>query len=71
MTETNDAAPVNDAVKATLNPDDLKGPDAEVWGADEERPQGAPTSQGVPTGEIINEGQEDEVKGPDPDVWSS
>lgn len=65
-----DKTAVNDAVKATLNPDDLKGPDAEVWGSDEERPQ-ADTAQGVAPGEILNEGEEDELKGPDPDVWGS
>lgn len=54
---------VNDSYEATL----VKGPDPEVWGADEERPTAAAaesTLGGPGVGEIWYEGTPDEVKGP-------
>lgn len=51
----------------------VKGPDPEVWGNEEDRPrpveeQGGPVVQGLEIGEIINGGTDEEVKGPG-HVW--
>jgi hypothetical protein len=46
----------------------VKGPDAAVWGNDEDRPQA--TDEGLAIGEIRNEGEPNERKGPGP-AWET
>lgn len=44
---------------------EVKGPDSEEWGDDEDRP----SSTIIPTSAVNEDGEPIEVKGPDPAVW--
>ncbi len=63
--DTHDATPVEDSVEVTV-----KGPDPEVWGANEDRPTSPGTLAGPGLDQIHNEGEESEVKGPSSEVWA-
>lgn len=70
MTESShvDGGGISDEVQV-----ELKGPDPEIWGPDEERPDSLANqgSQGVAAGTVQDEGTAEEVKGPDPDIWGA
>lgn len=45
---------------------EVKGPDSDHWGPDDERPSGQPV-----TANVNEDGETIEVKGPDPDQWGA
>jgi hypothetical protein len=65
VSEQSDNQGVSDSVEV-----EVKGPDPNVWGSDEERPQPASGPVGPGIGEIHNQGTPEEVKGPGPE-WEA
>lgn len=53
--------------KSIFDPTEVKGPDPEVWGEDEDRPPSEISL--IVTDPVDDEGNPMEVKGPDPKVW--
>lgn len=64
MSEKTEASGIQDSVVA-----ELKGPDPDEWGPDEERPAATFVESGLAIGEIQNEGTPEEVKGPG-EAWA-